>query len=135
MVNLKAEAVKNIQDTIDKACRNTAEDIPGCTIVVVATNGEELVAYSGGKRGSQSHELMSLDNIYWIASCTKMIVGIACMQLVEAGTLAMDDPIQLANLCPELKNLKVLQKDGRLVEKKTDITLRMLLNHTGEQTR
>jgi CubicO group peptidase (beta-lactamase class C family) len=74
---------------------------------------------------------MTQDNIYWIASCTKMIVGIACMQLVEKGILALDDSNQLESLCPELKNVKVLQDDGTLVEKKRGITLRMLLNHTG----
>jgi CubicO group peptidase (beta-lactamase class C family) len=74
---------------------------------------------------------MTQDNIYWIASCTKVIVGIACMQLVEKGILALDDSKQLESLCPELKSVKVLQDDGTLVEKKRAITLRMLLSHTG----
>ena len=26
-----------------------------------------------------------MDSVFWIASCTKMIGGIACMQLVEQG--------------------------------------------------
>jgi D-alanyl-D-alanine carboxypeptidase len=35
---------------------------------------------------------MDMDTIFWIASCTKMIVGIACMQLVEQGRFKLDDP-------------------------------------------
>jgi len=74
---------------------------------------------------------MTLDSIFWIASCTKMLVGIACMQLVEKGALSLDDSAQVERLCPELKQVKVLQEDGTLVEKKRGITLRMLLSHTG----
>lgn len=73
---------------------------------------------------------MSLDTVFWIASCTKMITGIACMQMVEQGKIPLDDPHALYRIIPELKDKKVLQADGTLVEKKRDITLRMLLNHT-----
>jgi CubicO group peptidase (beta-lactamase class C family) len=50
---------------------------------------------------------------------------------VEQGKIALDNSSQLEELCPELKSVKVLQDDGTLVEKKTGITLRMLLTHTG----
>ncbi|KAJ0362305.1 hypothetical protein COL922a_014495, partial [Colletotrichum nupharicola] len=73
---------------------------------------------------------MTLDTIFWIASCTKLLVGIACMQLVEQGSLPLDDETQIEELCPELKRLKVLKPDGSFEEKKKAITLRMLLTHT-----
>ena len=73
---------------------------------------------------------MTLDSIFWIASCTKMICGLACMQLVEQGKLALDDGDLIEKLCPELKVVQVLQDDGTLVPKKNQITLRMLLTHT-----
>lgn len=75
---------------------------------------------------------MTLDSIYWIASCTKMIVGIAVMQLVEQGKLDLDDVELVERVCKELKDVKVLEADGKLVEKKKGITLRMLLTHTGK---
>ena len=74
---------------------------------------------------------MTLDSVFWIASCTKMIAGLACMQLVEQGKLHLDDGDEIENLIPELRNLQVLQKDGKLVPKNKKITLRMLLSHTG----
>lgn len=79
---------------------------------------------------------MTLDSIFWIASCTKMIAGIAAMQLVEQGELKLDDADLAEKLAPELKRAKILKgfgEDGKpnLVEKKNRITLRMLLSHTG----
>ncbi|KAG9384028.1 Beta-lactamase family protein [Pyrenophora tritici-repentis] len=59
-----------------------------------------------------------------------MIAGLACMQLVEQGKLHLDDGDETERLVPELKDVKVLQKDGSLVEKNKKITLRMLLTHT-----
>lgn len=78
---------------------------------------------------------MTLDTTFFIASCTKMITGIACMQLVEQGKLDLDSVEKAEEICPELKTVKVLvEKEGggfELVEKKRGITLRMLLSHTG----
>jgi CubicO group peptidase (beta-lactamase class C family) len=78
---------------------------------------------------------MQLDTVFWIASCTKLITCIACMQLVEQGKLNLDDADQAEALCPQLKAAKVFKgfenNKPILVPKKTGITLRMLLTHTG----
>jgi CubicO group peptidase (beta-lactamase class C family) len=122
---------QSLKDSVNKACANVQSDIPGTSVVVVGKDGKELFAHAAGKRGVNSSEDMSLSNIYWIASCTKMIAGIACMQLVEQGKLHLDDGDEIEKLVPELKDIKVLQKDGKLAEKNKKITLRMLLTHTG----
>ncbi|KAF2188892.1 beta-lactamase/transpeptidase-like protein [Zopfia rhizophila CBS 207.26] len=127
---LSAETKQKLQRTVEAACRDQNSDIPGASVVIVAKDGNELFAHAAGKRGCKSNEPMTLDNIFWIASCTKMVVGVACMQLAEKGVLGLDDADQLEKLCPELKDIRVLQDDGTLVEKKDRITLRMLLNHT-----
>ncbi|KAF2728806.1 beta-lactamase/transpeptidase-like protein [Polyplosphaeria fusca] len=129
-MTLSADTIKKLRQTVEDACRSPTEDIPGVAIVVVDRNGKEIFAHAAGKRGSQVSEPMTLDNVFWIASCTKMIVGIACMQLVEKGMLSLDDGDQLEKLCPELKDIQVLQDDRKLVDKKRKITLRMLLSHT-----
>jgi CubicO group peptidase (beta-lactamase class C family) len=131
MVQFSTAVLNSLRQTVDTACTDPKSDIPGATVVIVGRDGKELFAHCAGKRGVNSHELMTQENIYWIASCTKLIVGIACLQLVEQGKLALDDSNQLEKLCPELKSVKVLQDDGTLVEKKRGITLRMLLTHTG----
>jgi CubicO group peptidase (beta-lactamase class C family) len=127
---LPDQVIQSLKKTVDKACDNIRSDIPGTSVVVVGRDGKELFAHAAGKRGVNSTEDMSLANLYWIASCTKMIAGIGCMQLVEQGKLHLDDGDELENLIPELKEVRVLQKDGKLVEKNKKITLRMLLTHT-----
>lgn len=75
---------------------------------------------------------MTLDNVFWTASCTKTIAGLARMQLGEKGKLHLDDGDEIEKLIPEFKNLRVLQKDGELVPKNKKITMRMLHVHTSK---
>ncbi|KPM35115.1 hypothetical protein AK830_g11464 [Neonectria ditissima] len=124
------QVLSSLRDSVDAACSNSKDGIPGATVVVVGKDGKELFAHSAGKRGSVTNDPMTLDSIYWIASCTKMLTGVACMQLVEQGILKLDDGEHLENLCPELKDLEVLRSDGTLEKKNKRITLRMLLSHT-----
>jgi CubicO group peptidase (beta-lactamase class C family) len=131
MAKISQSAVESLRSTVESAC-SEVQGIPGVSVVVVNKDGKELFAHSAGRRGVGSTEKMSLDNIFWIASCTKMIAGIACMQLVEKGLLALDDASSVEQLCPELRDVKVLTSKGKLVEKNMGITLRMLLTHTGK---
>lgn len=134
MVEISAETVDKIKSTIDAATAD-AKGIPGVTVVVVGRDGKELLAHASGKIGVLSDKENTLDTIYWIASCTKLLTGIACMQLVEQGKLSLDDSDALYKLVPELKEKKVLEgglKGGfKLVDKQQEITLRRLLSHTG----
>lgn len=125
-----AQTLFKLQDTVNKACVDTKTDIPGVTVVVVGKDGNELFAHSAGKRGLASNDPMTLETIFWIASCTKMITGLACMQLVEQGSLKLDDGDHLELLFPEFKEVKVLRQDGTYEAKNKKITLRMLLSHT-----
>lgn len=127
--NTTLEALKN---RIDSACSDLDDGIPGVAVAVVGKDGKLMFSHAGGQRGHGSPEPMSADNVFWIASCTKLITGIACMQLVEQGRVSLDDAKEIEQICPELKDVKVLQEDGKLVDKKRGITLRMLLSHTGE---
>lgn len=129
-ISLDAQVTSYLRGIIDKACEDQKSGIPGTTVVVVGKDSNELFTHSAGKRGTGSRDNMALDNIFWIASGTKMLVGIACMQLVERGILSMDDEEQTEHLCPELKSIKVLQPDGSLEEKKHATPPRMLLCHT-----
>lgn len=130
MPTLSPQTAYSIQQRLDAACADKEGGIPGTVFVVVDKDGKEQIAQASGTIGYGSSTPMSLDNVFWIASCTKMIVGIACMQLVEKGLLELDDSDQVENLSPELKEVKVLRDDGELVEKERGITLRMLLSHT-----
>ncbi|OJI79315.1 hypothetical protein ASPTUDRAFT_59417 [Aspergillus tubingensis CBS 134.48] len=69
-------------------------------------------------------------DVFWIASCTKHITAICCMQLVKRGHISLNDAEGVNRLCPELKYVRIL-RGGELLEK-SGITLRMLLTHTAQ---
>lgn len=124
------QTVSELRSILQQNVTGDNPGIPGTTFVVVGKDGTELFAESAGKRGISSQEPMTLDSVFWIASCTKMLTGFACMQLVEKQELDLDDAEQTEGLVPELKTVKVLKADGTLEDKKGGITLRMLLTHT-----
>lgn len=124
------KAQEAVQKSLDSVTSDKSTGVAGLVFVAVDKNGDEIAACASGKSGLNSKSDMSLDSIFWIASCTKLLASIACLQAVEQGTLSLDDHEQVYKLCPELKKVQVLQDDGSLVDKKKDITLRMLLSHT-----
>lgn len=123
------ETKQGLSALVDTAVQGGAA-IPGAAVVVVGKDGSELFARAAGTRGAASDEPMTLDSIFWVASCTKMVAGLACMQLVEKGVLKLDDSAQTEGFCPEWQHLKVLAPNGDLVDRTKHITLRMLLTHT-----
>lgn len=148
-ISLSPDAIADIRSLVDQACTNEHARLPCASVVVLGKDEEsapvELLVGSacpngpetanspskGNTRQSPSQSKPGNDNIYWLASCTKLVTGIACMQLVEEGKLRLDDSSQVEEICPELAMVKVLQDDGSLVDKERSITLRMLLTHTG----
>ncbi|KAI1408495.1 beta-lactamase/transpeptidase-like protein [Hypoxylon sp. FL1857] len=133
-MNFSEEAAAELRSIVEQSivtgAEATASTVPGTCCVIVDKDGTELFTHSAGKRGIRSKEPMTLDNTFWIASCTKAITGFAIMQLVEKGQLSLDDAAQVEGLCPELKDIKVLKDNGTFEAKKKGITLRMLLTHT-----
>ncbi|KAK5141091.1 beta-lactamase/transpeptidase-like protein [Cryomyces antarcticus] len=127
---LSKKATETIQSSLDGVTSDSKTGISGMVFVAVDKHGKQLAAAASGNRGLNSKEPMTMDTVFWIASCTKLIGAIACMQLVEQGKLKLDDEKQCEEILPELKNMKVLDESGKLVDKKGGITLRMLLDHT-----
>lgn len=129
---LSQDGISTIRKTLDEACADQDKGIPGVSLTVVNKEGKQLFSHAAGKRGRGSDEPLTTDSVLWIASLTKLITAISCMQLVEQGKLSLDDVEQVERLSPELRDVKVLQEDGKLVPKNKGITLRMLLIHTGK---
>jgi methyl acetate hydrolase len=119
---------------VDRIFRDAVESraMPG--IVTSAANGAGVM-YEGafGRRELGKDAPMAPDTVVWIASMTKAITGAAAMQLVERGTLALDDPA--AKTVSELGAVRVLEGfdaagQPRLRPPKRPVTLRHLLTHT-----
>jgi len=131
MPSLSAESKQQIQSALDACTAKGANTgVPGLVFAAVDKSGQYLAQNTSGTKGLQTDEPMTNDSIFWIASCTKMITGIACMQLHEQGKLDIDSSKQLYELCPELKDKKVLEAPGKLVDRRGEITVRNLLSHT-----
>lgn len=126
---ISAKATETIKSSLDGVTSNPENGLQGLVFVSVDKNGKTLAAHASGKRGLLSKDPMTLDTVFWIASCTKNLTAIASMQLVEQGKLSLDDAKQVYKIAPELEKVKVLQ-DGKLVDRKGDITLRKLLSHS-----
>lgn len=129
--SLSEQAAADVRGLLDAVCTGKSTGIPCTSVVVVGTDPQpEIFAHSttasSGEKGCKVR-----DDIYWLASCTKLVTSIACMQLVEDTILRLDDADHLESLCPELVNLQVVQEDGSLEPARSRITLRMLLTHTG----
>lgn len=79
---LNQQTINTLRETVDAACFDHRTGLPGATVVVVGKDGNELFAHSAGRRGVASLEDMTLDNAFWIASCTKAVTGIAVSGIV-----------------------------------------------------
>lgn len=128
MVNQKAQDA--VQQSLDSVTGNKETGVAGIVFVAVDKTGKQICANASGRKGLNSQKPMDLDTVFWIASCTKLLATMACLQAVEQGILKLDDHQQVYKLCPELEKVQVLKDDGTLEPKKNDITLRMLLSHT-----
>lgn len=102
---------------------------------VVNRNGDTIFSHASGRIAADKPEPMTFDQVFVLASTTKLVTAIACMQLVEKGNLALDDADQVEGFFPYLNEVKILtgfDEEGKpkLVKKKNRITLRMLLCNT-----
>ena len=79
---------------------------------------------------------MREDNVFWIASMTKMFAGASIMMLVDEGKVSLDDPV--TKFIPQLTNwMVVAEKDADHVLLKPlvrPVTVRHVLSHTSGLT-
>ena len=79
---------------------------------------------------------ISEDNVFWIASMSKMFVGASIMMLVDEGKVSLDDPV--TKYIPQLNKWMVIdEKDSsHMVLKPVDrpVTIRHILSHTSGLT-
>lgn len=108
-----------LQFTLDRAVWRYA--IPGATMAVLEQDGN-LWSAASGYANLTTREPMTTDRRFRIGSNTKTIVATAVLQLVDAGKVSLDAPIN-TYLANEL-SAYLSAYDG------SKITVRQLLNHT-----
>ena len=75
---------------------------------------------------------ISEDNVFWIASMTKMFAGASIMMLVDEGKVSLDDPV--TRFIPQLSKWMVVEEKDQshalLKPPVRPVTIRHLLSHT-----
>ncbi|PWZ02430.1 beta-lactamase/transpeptidase-like protein [Testicularia cyperi] len=101
----------SLQETAQKVLDQATADptspnaVPGAVVYVSDKSGKPVVWASAGVRQLGKSDPMTKDSIFWIASCTKLVTAIACLQLVEQGKLDLQDNV--TKYCPEFANTKM----------------------------
>ena len=110
------EIPKQMKSFVDR------KEIAGA-VTLVATPGKVVRVDSVGHADVSSNRAMTPDTLFWIASMTKPVTGVAVMILAEEGKLSLDDPA--SKYVPELGRMKM--KDGAPAKA---ITIKHLMTHT-----
>jgi CubicO group peptidase (beta-lactamase class C family) len=110
--------------------------LAGVVAVIADRNGKVHYRNLLGYADFEAKKPISEDNVFWIASMSKMFVGASVMMLVDEGKLSLDDPV--TKFIPQLdKWMVVEEKDKSHVLLKPPVrpvTIRHLLSHTSGLT-
>jgi CubicO group peptidase (beta-lactamase class C family) len=98
--------------------RMRSDHIPGVALAIV--KGDQIVYLKGYGRADQSGRAVTPQTPFLIGSITKTFTALAVMQLVEAGKVELDAPVQRYIPWFRLADLKA----------SAQITVRMLINQT-----
>jgi CubicO group peptidase (beta-lactamase class C family) len=97
------------------------KEIAGAVTVVVAKN-KVLDLQTTGLADVESKRPMTADTLFWIASMTKPVTGVAILMLQDEGKLKVSDPV--SKYIPEFANLKT--PSG----KPANLTIAQIMTHT-----
>ena len=97
-------------------------------VAVVATRDGRTEFVEMGNLDPDDPRPVTADSLFDIASMTKAITTVAALQMVEAGRIGLDDPLE--PVLPELREIEIIAEDGSRSVATRAITLRDLLRHT-----
>jgi len=107
-------------------------------IIGIIADREGKVHYKNliGYADVEARKPIREDNVFWVASMSKMFVGASIMMLVDEGKVSLDDPV--TKFIPQLSKWMVVEeKDANHVLAKPSVrpaTIRNLLSHTSGLT-
>ena len=106
--------------------------LAGVIGIIADKNGKVHFKNLLGYADVEAKKPISEDNIFWIASMTKMFAGASIMMLVDEGKVSLDDPV--TKFIPQLNKWMVVEeKDQSHVLLKPPVrpvTIRHVLSHT-----
>ena len=129
-VGMSAQGLTKVQKVVQEFIDNGK--IQGA-VVGVSRRGKVVYFKAQGLSNVPNKVPLKTDAMFYMASSTKPILGVAAMMMIEEGKFKPTDPIE--KYIPEFKNLKVAVPDGsatgyKLVDAQRSITIHDLLTHT-----
>ena len=110
--------------------------LAGMICIIADKSGKVRYKNLIGFADVEAKKPLTEDNVFWIASMSKMFVGASIMMLVDEGKVSLDDPV--TKFIPQLSEWKVIaEKDANHVLLKPvehPVTIRHLLSHTSGLT-
>ena len=101
-VGLSKERLQRIHETVQRHI--DAHDITGA-VTLVARKGRIAHLEAHGLMNLDAKKPMAKDSLFWLASMSKPVTGVAIMMLMEEGKLRLNDPV--SKFIPEFKGMKV----------------------------
>jgi CubicO group peptidase (beta-lactamase class C family) len=96
---------------------------------IISKDGQVIYEQSFGYRNLETHELMTADTIFRIASMTKPVTSVLALMLCEEQKMNLHDPI--TKWFPQFEHMKVLKnQSGEYEDANRLITIFDLLTHT-----
>ncbi|KAJ4299598.1 hypothetical protein N0V90_004844 [Kalmusia sp. IMI 367209] len=126
--------MEQYEELLSQATGKGSNGVPGVAAAVVDKNGTIIYKHVAGFNGVADDALpLDADQVFWIASCTKLVASIAALQCVERGLITLDET--LTTHLPELASQPIIAASGEkeffeLREAANPITLRQLLTHS-----
>jgi len=110
--------------------------LAGFNSVIADKSGKIHYQNLQGYADVEAKKPMREDNVFWIASMTKMFAGASIMMLADEGKVSLDDPV--TRFIPQLTNwMVVAEKDADHLLLKPlvrPVTVRHVLSHTSGLT-
>src|SRR6266571_5110249 len=107
-VGLSRERLQRIHETVQRHI--DAHDVSGA-VTLVARKGRVAHLEAHGVMDLESKKPMSKDVLFWIASMSKPVTGVAILMLMEEGKVRLNDPV--SKFIPEFRGLKVAVMQDR----------------------
>src|SRR5882724_124136 len=107
-------------------------------IIGIIADREGKVHYKNliGYADVEARKPIREDNVFWVASMTKMFAGASIMVLVDEGKVSLDDPV--SKFIPQLNKWMVVEENDRshvlLKPPVRPVTIRHVLSHTSGLT-
>ena len=99
-----------------------AKEIPGAVTVIATRDGIVHLEALGNSGSTAAARPLRKNSVFWIASMTKPVTGVAIMMLQDEGKLSVDDPV--AKYIPAFASLKAPSGQP------ANLTLKHLMTHS-----